>query len=524
MRSNNAKANDSSVGKIFLKILLSCCNIVLSLLSKSLDYKISIAFKTKKLVMFKRALILSYLLIFHLNVNSQVVSNLPTLGDRVSGVVSLEQEKQIGEAFLGQIYAQAPLINDPMIQEFTELLIYRISETSALSERSFNVVLIDDKTLNAFAAPGGIIGINGGLFLNADDESQFASVISHELAHLSQRHFARNILRGSDTNMASALVMISALALAIIANNPSAFIAGPAALSQENLRYSRNLEKEADRFGFNNLIKAGYDPKSMGEMFENMVQIRRLSGDQIPEFLLTHPVSSSRVSDAFNAADQTGIIGGKRNSIDYQFIRGRLKADYYKPINNSFNYFKEIVEADKSNENIYALVRSYYHATKFQESLDTLELLLQKFPKDIVLQLTNAEILFGMGNLEAAKTQAEEVLRISPKNYPATMLYSKILSGLDEFYLAEESLRDLLITKKNNPLIWLQLSEIQRAGKNILGYHMSLGEYYFILGQVDESLNQFRFALKLSEENFQTMEYILEKIKLLQTNLRNRAR
>ena len=87
--------------------------------------------------------------------------------------------------------------------------------------------------------------------------------------------------------------------------------------------------------------------------------------------------------------------------------------------------------------------------------MDALELLLQKFPKDIVLQLTNAEILFGMGNLEAAKTQAEEVLRISPKNYPATMLYSKILSGLDEFYLAEESLRDLLITKKNNPLIWL---------------------------------------------------------------------
>ena len=151
--------------------------------------------------MFKRALFLSYLLIFHLNVNSQVVSNLPTLGDRVSGVVSVEQEKQIGEAFLGQIYAQAPLINDPMIQEFTELLIYRISETSALSERSFNVVLIDDKTLNAFAAPGGIIGINGGLFLHADDESQFASVISHEIAHLSQRHFARNILRGSDLSL-----------------------------------------------------------------------------------------------------------------------------------------------------------------------------------------------------------------------------------------------------------------------------------------------------------------------------------
>ncbi|MEK9649531.1 MAG: M48 family metalloprotease [Gammaproteobacteria bacterium] len=472
--------------------------------------------------MFRHLLFIFWLIFCHNNLQSQGVANLPSLGDRVSGAVSIEQEKQIGEAFLGQIYAQAPLINDPIVQEFTELLIYRIAESSTLVERSFNVILIDDKTLNAFAAPGGIIGINGGLFLNADDESQFASVISHELAHLSQRHFARNILRGSDTNMASALVMISALALAIVANNPSAFIAGPAALTQENLRYSRNLEKEADRFGFNNLIKAGYDPKSMGEMFENMVQIRRLSGDQIPEFLLTHPISSSRVSDAFNAADQTGIIGGKRNSIDYQFIKGRLKADYYKPINNSYAFFQDFLLEDDSNENIYALVRSYYHANKFKESLSKLEILLKKFPKDIVLQLTNSEILFGMGNLAEAKIQIEEVLRISPKNYPATMLYAKVLSGLNEFYLAEESLRDLLITKKNNPLIWLQLSEIQRASKNILGYHMSLGEYYLILGQTDESLNQFRFALKLSDENFQTTEYILEKIKLLQTNIRNK--
>ena len=181
--------------------------------------------------MIKYSLTLLGLLLSHLNLSSQAATNLPTLGDRVSGAVSVEQEKQIGEAFLSQIYAQAPLINDPIIQEFTELLIYRISETSALSEKSFNIVLIDDKTLNAFAAPGGIIGINGGLFLNSDDEAQFASVISHELAHLSQRHFARNVLRGSDTNMASALVMISALALAIIANNPTAFIAGPAALN-----------------------------------------------------------------------------------------------------------------------------------------------------------------------------------------------------------------------------------------------------------------------------------------------------
>ena len=125
--------------------------------------------------------------------------NLPSLGDRVSGVISVEQEKILGQGFLEQVYAQAPLINDPIIQEYTELLIYRLSETSQVQDRQFTIILIDEKSLNAFAAPGGVIGVNGGLFLNAGNEAQFASVLGHELAHLSQRHFARNVLRGRDT-------------------------------------------------------------------------------------------------------------------------------------------------------------------------------------------------------------------------------------------------------------------------------------------------------------------------------------
>ena len=152
------------------------------------------------------------------------------------------------------------------------------------------MLLIDDSSLNAFAAPGGVIGINGGLFLNAQNEGQFASVITHELAHLSQRHFARNILNSQDNNIASVLVMVSAMAAAIATNNPTAFMAGPAFLQQQSLRYSRLCSKERRiELAFNNLINADYDPSSMGEMFEQMAKLRRLAGDKIPEFLLTHP-------------------------------------------------------------------------------------------------------------------------------------------------------------------------------------------------------------------------------------------
>ena len=138
---------------------------------------------------------------------AQVNLELPELGDRVSGAISDSQVAILSEQFLQQVYSQAPLIVDPLIQEYSELLLYRLSEESLVNDRDFKVILIDDPSLNAFAAPGGIVGINGGLFLNAENEAQFASVICHELAHLSQRHFQRNVLRSQDTNLASTLIL-----------------------------------------------------------------------------------------------------------------------------------------------------------------------------------------------------------------------------------------------------------------------------------------------------------------------------
>ena len=449
--------------------------------------------------------------------------NLPNLGDRVSGVVSLEQERMIGQGFLEQVYAQAPLINDSIIQEYTELLIYRLSETSQVRDRDFTIVLIDEKSLNAFAAPGGVIGVNGGLFLNADNEAQLASVLGHELAHLSQRHFARNVLRGRDTNLASSLVMVSAIALAIISNNPSAFIAGPAALAQQQLRYSRIFEREADRYGFNNLIAAGYDPAGMGEMFENMAKIRKLAGDNPPEFLLTHPITSTRVSDAFNAADQIEFSGGKKNTINFEFVKGRLKERYEDSSpQTKVRFFEKLYADNPTNENKYSFISALQSNGQTDDALKLINEILDKFPKNLILNITKSEILLSGQRLDDAKQIIDEVLKISPNNYPASILKSKILSAKKETIKAEEILRDLLISKNRNPSLWMQLSEVQRAGKNIVGYHLSRGEYFTLIGDFDNALNQFQFALGLSGNSFQTSETIMTKIKFVQSRLAKR--
>ena len=449
--------------------------------------------------------------------------NLPNLGDRVSGVISLEQERILGQGFLEQVYAQAPLINDPIIQEYTELLIYKLSETSQVKDRQFTIVLIDEKSLNAFAAPGGVIGVNGGLFLNAGNEAQLASVLGHELAHLSQRHFARNVLRGRDTNLASSLVMVSAIALAIISNNPTAFITGPAALQQQQLRYSRIFEREADRYGFNNLIAAGYDPAGMGQMFENMAKVRKLAGDNPPEFLLTHPITSSRVSDAFNAADQIEFTGGKKNTINFEFIKGRLKARYNSlSPQAAVRYFKKLYEDTPSNENKYAYISALQSNGQTDQALNVMNEILKKFPKNLILNITKSEILLSGQRFSDARKNIDQVLNISPGNYPASITKAKILSSKKEFIKAEEILRDLLISKNRDPGLWMQLSEVQRAGKNIVGYHLSRGEYYTLIGDFDNALNQFQFALSLSGNSFQTSETIMTKIKFARERLGRR--
>ena len=449
--------------------------------------------------------------------------NLPNLGDRVSGVISLEQERMLGQGFLEQVYAQAPLIDDPIIQEYTELLIYKLSETSQVKDRQFTIVLIDEKSLNAFAAPGGVIGVNGGLFLNAGNEAQLASVLGHELAHLSQRHFARNVLRGRDTNLASSLVMVSAIALAIISNNPTAFIAGPAALQQQQLRYSRIFEREADRYGFNNLIAAGYDPAGMGQMFENMAKVRKLAGDNPPEFLLTHPITSSRVSDAFNAADQIEFTGGKKNTINFEFIKGRLKARYNSlSPQAAVRYFEKLYKDIPTNENKYAYISALQSNGQTDQALNAIDEILKKFPKNLLLNITKSEILLSGQRLIEAQKNIEQVLKISPSNYPASILKAKILSSKKEFIKSEEILRDLLISKNRDPGLWMQLSEVQRAGKNIVGYHLSRGEYYTLIGDFENALNQFQFALSLSGNSFQTSETIMTKIKFAKERLGKR--
>ena len=219
--------------------------------------------------------------------------NLPSLGDGSSSIVSPQMEAKIGSAFLKQINAAVPMADDVLIQYYVEQHIQNLAQYSEMQQPLQAIVVVDNPNINAFAAPGGIIGINLGLLMYAEDVAEYSSVIAHEMAHLSQRHFARGI---QAQQAASVPTMIGFLA-AILVGAAGGSDAGLAALTtaqaigQSNqLRFSREREQEADRVGLSTLVRADIDPNGMARMFERMQQAYRFTR-RPPEFLLTHPLS-----------------------------------------------------------------------------------------------------------------------------------------------------------------------------------------------------------------------------------------
>ena len=439
---------------------------------------------------------------------------LPELGNASSSAISIASEYKLGRLYMAQLRKSLPIYEDPVSQDYVEHLIYRLAEYSQLKDRRLEVTLINQKSVNAFAAPGGIIGINGGLIYHAPTEGEFASVLSHELAHLSQRHFARRLQRQKDRSLANALLILASVAVAA-ATNPQAILAGQQAINQQSLAYSRGNEQEADRVGFTTMVRAGFNPQSMANMFGLLQSLSRLSGSEDLEFLRSHPLTKKRISDSRIRADE--IKGANyRNSLDYDLIRNRSKVHFTKQGRQSISQFKQDFRRSKSERqkisSLYGLALSYSKNGENTDALDTARKVLALDKENLLLQMLLVEVHLNARNNLEAEALSKSLLDINPANYPLTIFYSKVLTNNKKFNQAEEVLRKLLLTRTTDPKIWYSLAEIQGLGKNIIGLHQSRAEYFFLTGSYDLSIKHLRWALELSGNNFQLSESIYNRI------------
>ena len=430
--------------------------------------------------------------------------DLPSLGDASSAIVSPQQEHQLGRAWLSLLRGQVNQLNDPQLKDYVETSVYKLAETSQLQDRRLEFILIDSRELNAFAAPGGIVGVNGGLFLNAHTEGEYASVLAHELAHLSQRHFAR----GVEAQQRMQLPMMAALLAGIIVAASGAGDAGIAAIAgsqaaalQEQRRFSRQNEQEADRIGILNLEKAGYDPRSMPTMFERLMRQYRFDAKP-PEFLLTHPVTESRIADTRNRAEQARV-GGTEDSLRYQLIRARVQLNYEETPGIAAKRFRQQLDENPKNDVArYGLAIAQIKGSQFNEARENLKPLLDKAPNDITYNLAQIELDTDSNRLAEAQQRVDRMRTLYPGNYPLNQARVDLLLKQNRPADADKALEALLKSRPDDPDVWYSVAETRGLSGNIIGLHQARAEYFALVGDFRQAIQQLDFAQKLTN-NFQ---------------------
>ena len=423
-------------------------------------------------------------------------TRLPALGDHSSGVVSPVAERQLAQAALRQIRAGAPTVEDPILKYYVLVNVQRLTENSDLTEPVLATVLIDSPQINAFAVPGGVVGINLGLFLHARDESEYSAVIAHELAHLSQRHYARQLETSRSLAPWRMAGVLAAIAIGAMGGEDAGMAAmhGTQSLLESNtLRFSRAREQEADRVGLNTLVNAGLDPAGMARMFGRMRQAFRYVAKP-PEFLLTHPLTETRIADARNQATRFGVRPASP-SLDYQFMRARAQVRYADSAAAAIAEAK--ARQDGGDADKYALAAAFVRAGRFHDAADGTAVLWQRHPDSLLVAATHADALIKAGDADAALTLLTRQLAINPDNEPLTFLHAEALNAAGRPAQAAAVLRRHVRVHANDPDVWALLADTAGLAGDTIGVHTARAEYFALVGAHDKAIAHLGYARRL---------------------------
>ena len=444
---------------------------------------------------------------------SSANQELPSLGDTTSAILSEHEEEDIGQAIMRQLRGSVPIENDPLIKYYVRKICYQVAEHSDLATVQLYPVVIKSKQFNAFAAPGGVIGINLGLFEMSQDVHEFASVIAHELAHISQRHFARRLEQQKLATLRNMVGYVTSVAL-IASGAPDTGLAtlfGTNALADAAaLGYSRIQEREADRVGLNTLHRAGFDPYGAARMFERMQQAYRFR-QEIPEYLSTHPITQSRVADM--RSDAAKIPRGiYPDSIDYQFMSDRVRIKF---LENA----REAIAVAKANDQPYLLAIAASQNHEHELAIETINELLERFPNNILILGTAAEIYANAAQFQNAIDLLRDKLKLYPDNKPLSVILARVLTHAKQYDESAELLWALTKANPDDQDLWYQLAEVAGLAKEIVDVHRARAEFYNLRGNFKDAITQLRLARNKTEDDNRLAQSLDQRIE----DLRNEA-
>ena len=454
---------------------------------------------------------------------ADVADDLPVVGDASSRLISPQMERQLGESFLKQVHAALPTVDDPILKYYVQRQLAGIVQYSELREPILATVLIDSDDINAFAAPGGIVGINLGLMLHARDVHEYSSVVAHEIAHLSQRHFARGI----EEQRAQTLPMLAGMIAAIMIGALGGGDAGMAAISSvqaagqaSQLRYSRGREQEADRIGLNTLARANLDPWGMSRMFDRMDRAYRFTR-RPPEFLLTHPLTETRIADA-----RTQAMEYPRKqfpeSLEYQAMRARARVRYAdSPKAAVLSFEKEVDENPDSRGARYGLSVALGAAERYDEAIPFVDQIYTDNPHNILFIGSLAELLTKAGKVDQAIGLLERELAVNPQNAALSVLYADALVANRQYVAAEAVLQRQSFVNKADVDVWYDLAEVSGLAGNIIGVHLARAEFFELHGAYQRTIQHLQYARRLASRG---NEPLMARLDQRINDIRNKMR
>lgn len=424
-------------------------------------------------------------------------NDLPEIGVVASDAISLDKEQQIGAILMRQLRGQAPLVSDPLLEEYIQDVGNRLVVEAESVRFPFTFFLINNPEINAFAFFGGHIGVHTGLIYHANTESELASVLAHEIAHVTQRHIARRIQsqqRSSPLQIASMLGGIL-LALADTEAGIAAISASNAASQQAAINYTRSNEKEADRIGMRILSNSGYDPRAAASFFSIMAAKYRIRSKP-PQFLLTHPLPESRIADARSRA---ASLPARRvpPSLSFHLAKARILARFYGNTKNNILYFENQI---KKQEYVFRAAADYGLALSFMRAEDyvnadkIISRLMKYDPENLFYLDAATDIALGQEQFDIAIELLTKHAERTPRNRVLTLNLANAAMQQGDFAKATRLLKDYLLVNPDHLLTHQLLSDAYAENRQLLEMHQSKAEVYALVAAYPRAIDELQHA------------------------------
>jgi predicted Zn-dependent protease len=429
---------------------------------------------------------------------------LPDIGSPAQAVLTPEEEYKIGRMIVRGLRDSGQILEDPEVTEYLRDIGHRLASEANDGSQKFDFFPIRERTINAFALPGGFIGVNSGLILETKNESELAGVLAHEVAHVTQRHIARGLAAQSRNSLVSTAAMLAAILLGAAAGGGDGAMAGVAAAQsiaiQNQISFTRANEAEADRVAINVLARAGFDPEGMPAFFETMGRRSGMGEAQIPEMLRTHPVTSTRIAETKARAAQMDVKP-QPDSISYALMRERLRVLSTPAGEDPREYYAAQIrnEADATPAEMYGAGLASLQAGDAKRAVVIFKRLRDANPKVMQYHTALGQAQIANGETTAGLQTLAQARRLFPRNVAVTVRYAEALMHQGDNKRAHEILLDLFNTVPPTPEQARLIALAANAAGDVAESHYYMSEYHIMSGDLLLAVNQLQLALAVPQ-------------------------